>query len=233
MVLFFATTTGYGLDYISGRETDWYSSILGFITAIGIGIAGVAFMSLGVCYFSNKKPMKDVLTPQHTNDLGNILLALVILWMYTTFAQFLIQWNGNIPGDTTYYTHRGIGVIRNGWQWVALLLLLFHFFVPFFLLLQKPLKRNPATFARIAILMLVMRGVHELWVFAPSGAHRDNPWILHPATGHIYWQDVVAWIGIGGIWFYLFVKNLASQPLLARNIADQPEVIAHGTPAHA
>jgi hypothetical protein len=233
MVLFFVTTTGYALDYISGRETNWYSSILGFITAIGIGIAGMSFMSLGVCYFADKKPLKDVLVPQHTNDLGNILLALTILWMYTTFAQFLIQWNGNIPDDITYYTHRGIGVIRNGWQWIALLLLLFHFFVPFFLLLQKPLKRNPWTFARIAILMLFMRAIHELWLYAPSGPHRDNPWIAHPATGHIYWQDAAAWVGIGGIWFYLFVKNLASQPLLARNVADQPEVLSHGTPAHA
>lgn len=233
MVLFFITTTAYGLDYISGRETNWYSSILGFITAIDIGTAGVAFMSLVVCYFAYHKPMKDVLIPQHTNDLGNILLALTILWMYTTFAQFLIQWNGNMPEDVSYYTFRGIGVVRNGWQWIALILLLFNFFTPFFLLLQKPLKRNPVTFARIAALLLAMRFVHSLWLFAPSGPHRSAPWITHPATGHIYLQDFAAWAGVGGIWFYNFVRMLGSQRLLARNIADQPEVLIHGTPAHA
>ena len=78
IVLFFVTTTGYALDYIQSRETNWYSSIGGFIVAIGMGQAGMSFMSLNVCYFAKKRPLKDVLIPQHTNDLGNILLALVI-----------------------------------------------------------------------------------------------------------------------------------------------------------
>jgi hypothetical protein len=230
MVMFFVTTTGYCLDYVSGRETTWYSSILGFITAITIGLAGVSFMSLMVCYFADKKPMKDVLIPQHTNDLGNILLALVILWMYTCFAQFLIQWNGAMPEDVEYYTNRGIGVVRNGWQWIALLLLLGQFFGPFFLLLMKGLKRNPITFARICGLLLFMRVVDNLWTLAPNGPHRSN-------SGHIYFYDLTAWAGVGGIWVFLFVRNLGAHRLLAHNIADEPQVLtheglAHGTPAH-
>jgi hypothetical protein len=227
MVLFFMTTTGYALDYVSGRETNWYSSILGFITAIGIGLSGMAFMSLMLCYFADKKPIRDVLIPQHTNDLGNICLALVILWMYTNFAQFLIQWNGNMPEDTQYYTQRGLGVIRNSWQYIALFLLLFHFFVPFFLLLMKGLKRNPVTFAGIVGLLFFVRLVDNLWTLAPSGPHRAE------SSGHIYLTDLFAWAGIGGIWFWNYVRMLADQPLLAKNIANQPEILTYGKPAHA
>jgi hypothetical protein len=163
-----------------------------------------------------------VLIPQHTNDLGNILLALVILWMYTSFAQFLIQWNGNMPEDIMYFTNRGLGVVRNGWQWIALLLLLGQFFGPFFLLLMKGLKRNPMTFARICGLLFFMRIVDNLWALAPNGPHRTD-------SGHIYLTDISAWAGIGGIWFYFFVRTLASQRLLAHNIADEPHVLTEGT----
>ncbi len=69
----------------------------------------MSLCTLTVCYFAKRKPLRDVLSPQHLNDLGNLLLALVILWMYTSFAQFLIQWNGNLKDDIGYYIHRGMG----------------------------------------------------------------------------------------------------------------------------
>ena len=39
--------------------------------------------------------------------------------MYTSFAQFLIQWNGNMTSDIGYYTHRGIGQVPNPWRFVV------------------------------------------------------------------------------------------------------------------
>jgi hypothetical protein len=246
MVLFFVTTTGYAFDYILSRETMWYSSIIGFITAVSMGLSGMTFIALVMCYFADKKPFKDRLNAQHLNDYGNIMLALVILWMYTSFAQYLIQWNGNIPEDISYYTHRGLGWPRSGWSAVALLVLIGHFFIPFFLLLQKPLKRNPATFAKVAAWILFMRFVESLWIIAPSGGHRDvDAANLLPAgstwwkgdSGHIYWTDFIAFAAVGGIWIANFLRILGSKPLIARNVADLPEMVsahekAHGT-AHA
>jgi hypothetical protein len=105
---------------------------------------------------------------------------------------------------------------------------------------MKGLKRNPATFARICGLLLFMRVVDNLWTLAPNGPHRSN-------SGQLYLTDIAAWAGVGGIWFYFFVRSLGSQPLLAHNIADEPKPLTsenmhestthestiHGTPAHA
>jgi hypothetical protein len=242
MVLFFVTTTGYAFDYILSREAMWYSSIIGFITAVSMGLSGMSFIALVMCYFADKKPFKGMLNAQHLNDYGNIMLALVILWMYTSFAQYLIQWNGNIPEDISYYTHRGLGWPRNGWSVIAIFVLIGHFFIPFFLLLQKPLKRNPVTFAKVAGWILFMRFVESLWIVAPSGGHRDieaaaalvrgSTW-WHGDSGHIYWTDPIAFVAVGGIWIANFVRILGSKPLVAKNIADLPEMVsAHGT-AHA
>jgi hypothetical protein len=235
VVLFFVTTTGYALDYVQSRETNWYSSIGGFIMAIQIGMIGLAFMSLMVCYFSKYRPIKDVLIPQHTNDLGNILLALVILFMYTNFAQFLIQWNGNMPEDYGYWLYRGLGTVYNGWRYITLFMLIFLFFTPFFLLLMKGLKRNVVTFSRICWLLLFMQVIYSLWFFAPSGFHRVgfNGDPVDPSGSHIYLTDFFAFAGVGGLWLYSYFKRLSAQPLLASNIADQPEIVTHGTPAHA
>ena len=243
MVLFFVTTTGYALDYILSRETNWFSSIIGFITAVSMGLSGMTFIALVMCYFADKKPFKGLLNPQHLNDYGNIMLALTILWMYTSFAQYLIQWNGNIPEDIGYYTHRGIVWPRNGWAVIGLTILIGHFFIPFFLLLQKPLKRNPATFSKIAGWILLMRFVECLWVIAPSGMHRDyaasllapvtSAWHAKGDPDHIYLTDLFAFAAVGGIWIAYYLRNLGSQRLIALNAADLPEMVPHGSPSHA
>ena len=229
IVLFFVTVTSYAMDYIMSRETNWYSSILGFVSAIEFGASGVALCTLTLCYLAKRNPFRDVLSPQHLNDLGNLLLALVILWQYTSFAQLLIQWNGNLKDDIGYYIARGMGTVPNNWRFVALALFLGHFLVPFFLLLMKGLKRKANTLGAICVWLLIMRVVESLWVVAPSGPHRSQD------TGGIFITDLFAFAGIGGIWVFNYLRTLGSQPLLPQNATHQPEPIshAHGATAHA
>ena len=225
VVIFFVTSTSYAMDYILSRETHWYSSMIGFITAIEFAASAMALCTLTLCYFAKRRPIRDVLAPQHLNDLGNLLLMCVILWMYCSFAQLLVIWTGNTTEDIGYYTHRGMGVVPNPWRWVALALFLGHFLLPFFLLLMKGLKRKAATLGAICVWLLIMRIVESLWVIAPSGPHRTTD----PAG--VYWTDVAAFLGVGGIWMFNYLRMLGTQPLLPQNATDQPEPISHGTHA--
>ena len=43
--------------------------------------------------------MSEVLTPRHLHDLGKFLLAMVMVWAYFSFSQFLIIWAGNLPEE--------------------------------------------------------------------------------------------------------------------------------------
>jgi len=182
----------------------------------------MAFMVLAVSFFYNRKPIKDVLKPQHLIDLGNLLLTLVILWAYTTFAQLLVIWSGNTKEDISYYTYRGLGVEPNPWRWVALFLIVGHFFVPFFCLLMRDLKQKVPALAGIAGFLLLMRVLDALWLTAPSGPNRQID------LSGVYWTDITAWFGIGGIWMFSYLWRLAKKPLLPRFADDQPESLAHG-----
>jgi hypothetical protein len=232
IVLFFVTVTSYAMDYIMSRETNWFSSILGFVTAIQFGGSGVALCTLTVCYFAKRKPLAGVLSPQHLNDLGNLLLALTILWMYTSFAQLLIQWNGNMKDDIGYYVVRGMGTVPNGWRFVALALFLGHFLIPFFLLLMKGLKRKTATLGAICVWILIMRVVETCWVIIPPTTHHIGRSSDH---GLPHLADLFAFVGVGGLWIYNYLRTLGTQPLLPQNATHQPEPISQGhrSTAHA
>src|SRR5271170_3362613 len=87
---------------------------------------------------SRSAPMEGVIQSRHLHDLGKLLFAFVMLWAYFSFSQLLIIWSGNLPEEISFYRTRLYGT----WGIVAVVVLIFHFFVPFFLLLSSDLKRN-------------------------------------------------------------------------------------------
>ena len=81
--------------------------------------------------------MHGILKPTHFRDLGNLMLAFVMLWAYTTFSEFLLIWYGNIKEEIPHYLHAQHGV----WGCIAVALVLFHFFLPFTMLLMRADQR--------------------------------------------------------------------------------------------
>src|SRR5437870_13275002 len=102
---------------------------------------------------AQSEPLRDVIQKRHLRDLGKLLLAFVMLWAYFDFSQLLIIWSGNLPEEITFYRTRLYGE----WGVVAVIVLVFHFFVPFFLLLSQDLKRNRKVLPRIAMWLILMR----------------------------------------------------------------------------
>jgi hypothetical protein len=158
------------------------------------------------------RPMNEVATPARLHDLGNLLLAFVMLWAYMAFSQFLIIWAGDLSEEIPWYLRRTHG----GWQWIALLLIAFHFFLPFFVLLFRESKRQSRLLLRVAFLVIVMHVVDLVWLVIPASAEMTSP--------RIPWGDVplilAAITGIGGIWAATFVWYLKGEPLIPLNAPD-------------
>jgi len=176
------------------------------------------------------------------NDLGNLMLALVILWAYLSFSQLLIIWMGNISPDSPWYIRRGFSgdpAAPHGWRNVAAILLIFGFFVPFFVLLIKSNKRDIRIITLVAVLVLFMRVIDAFWWNGPTSlddwrpGHLDG--FLTPRTPN--WMDLVTPIALFGIFMTFMLWLLKGRPLLARveegPDLDHPEATPHhGAPAH-
>src|SRR5438445_13838016 len=101
---------------------------------------------------------------RNMHDLGILLLAFVMLLAYFDFTQLLIVWSGNQPEEISFYRTRLYGE----WGVVAVIVVVFHFFVPFFLLLSQDLKRNAKILTRIAMWHILMRLVDLFWMTRPE-----------------------------------------------------------------
>ena len=207
--------TFMAVDWVLSLDPHWFSTIFGLLFIAGQGLSSMAFLVALMVLLSRRRPMSEVLTPRHLHDLGKFLLALVMVWAYFSFSQFLIIWAGNLPHEIPWYLVR----LRGGWQYVALALVLGHFALPFALLLSRDLKRNFKLLASIAVFILIMRFVDLYWLVAPD--------FLKGSFG-ISWMDFAAPIGIGGIWLAYFLRQLEQRPLMPLHEPHLEEALAHG-----
>jgi hypothetical protein len=60
----------------------------------------------------------------------------------------------------------------------------------------------------------------------------DISWLVLPAFSkgvfRIHWMDLSVPLGLGGIWLWLFARNLVTRPLLPVNDPGFEEALAHG-----
>jgi hypothetical protein len=87
---------------------------------------------------------------------------------------------------------------------VGLFLVVFQFFVPFFLLLSRPFKRDITRLVWLATWLIVVRYVDLFWMIEPNFSQ----------TFQITWADLVIPFAMGGLWLAYFCHNLSSMPLL-------------------
>ncbi len=203
------------IDWILSVKPEWFSTMFPLLTIVGQALTAMAFLVALLVLLSFRKPMSDVLTPRHLHDLGKFLLALVMVWAYFSFSQFLIIWAGNLPEEIPWYAVR----LNHGWEAVALLLVIGHFALPFALLLSRDLKRNFKLLAGIAGFILLMRLVDLYW--------QISPYFRSGGFG-VSWLDFTAPVGLVGIWLAYFLTQLEKRPLIAPNEPELEEVLAHG-----
>jgi len=200
LILYGFTVSFAVIDWIMSLDPSWISTIFGLIILIGEVLSAMCFAVVVEAILSRYKPMSDMLRPDFVHDHGKWILAFTMVWAYFSFSQWLIIWAGNLPSEITFYLLR----INNGWGWIALMLALFHFCVPFAILLSRPFKRNIRKLVWLAIWLMIMRFVDLFWIIEPNFS----------TSFHITIADIVVPIAIGGFWLAYFFRNLAALPLL-------------------
>ena len=215
IILYGFTVSFATIDWIMSLNPTWISTIYGLIFVAGQLIASLGFAIVIERILFNYRPMSILLKPNFVRDHGNFMLTFIMLWAYFSFSQWLIIWAGNLPEEITWYFRR----LHGGWQFVGLFLVVFHFFVPFFILLSRRFKLDITRLVWLAAWMLVVRYIDLFWHIEPSFSE----------TFTVTLADLAIPFAMGGIWIAYFCHNLSSQPLVPAYDATAQDVLE---PAH-
>jgi hypothetical protein len=219
LFVFAITLTFMATDWIMSLDTTFSSSMFPVIVFDNSAVASYALGLLVLLYLKKKgEPRFQHLFPATEQiHLGSLLLAFTLAWTYFNFSQYMLIWIGNLPEEIPYYLKR----TRGGWGWYAAIAVIFHFPIPFLLLLFRRVKSSPKVLHCIATMLLIVIACDVMWWIAPSLSHADAPkfYLL---------MDAAAWVAIGGIWMFVFFGQLKKHPLLPSREIYLLEAYHHG-----
>jgi hypothetical protein len=216
LVAYGFTITFFSIDWVMSLEPHWFSTMYGVLYIAGQALAGFSFVVALTVVLSQYRPLSGFIHREHFHDLGKLMLAFVMFWAYVSFSQYLIIWSGNLPEEIPWYLRR----LHGGWGWVGIAIVLFHFLLPFLLLLPASANRNSRVLLTVAGIVLFMRIA-------------DIFWYVRPATSPVprlslHWMDLAAPLGVLGIWLFVFLGQLTRRPLLPVNDPEFAEALEHG-----
>lgn len=215
LILFALTITFTGFDFLMGLDYKWYSTMWGVYLFAGSALNSLAVIILVCAWLLGQGHLKHVTHGEHFHIMGKLLLSFTIFWAYIAFSQFFLIWYAGITEETSYF------LIRNTGNWnIAMITLVFgHFVVPFVVLLQAWLKRNPRALAIVAAYTLCMHVLdHYLITIPERGVSLGN---IKPAVfGGIqvsipgaFWGDILAFVTIGAAFLFFLIRALGQHSL--------------------
>jgi hypothetical protein len=217
-ILVYSITMSVGaIDWVMSLDPTWYSSIYGLQFLVAQGYAVLAISIITVLRLSKVEPMHTVLRVTEQHDLGKFTFAFVMLNIYLAFSQFLIIWSGNLPEEIPWYLDR----IRGGWGVIASLDFVFHWFIPFTLLLSRDLKRNKERLILVCKIMIFARCWDMFWLIEPN--FQDAKRNLHFSFGILEYMTVP--VVIISLWMWYYFGELAKRPLIQTNDPHLEEIL--------
>ena len=222
ILVYSLTMTAAVIYWVMSLDVTWYSSVYGLLFLVGQGYQVLAMSIIFAVALSKYEPFKTVLRQTEQHDLGKFTFAFVMLNIYLAFAQFLIIWSGNSPEEIPWYLDR----IRGHWGIIITLDFVFHWLVPFSMLLSRDLKRNKKRIVRVCQWMVFAKAFDLFWLIEPN--FKDAARNLHFSWGIL--EYIAVPIAMLGFWIAFFSMQLKTRPLVQVNDPHTAEILE---PEHA
>jgi hypothetical protein len=172
-------------DWLMSLSPAWFSTIYGVYVFAGGFLGALALLAVVGPRAGRAGSPGAAASADDYHKLGNLLLTFTVFWAYIAFSQFLIIWIADVPQEVAWYVPR----LGDGWRWLALVVLVGQFALPFLVLLLRSVKRSPGKLAKVGAWLLVMHYLDVYWLVLPQ---------LHPGGIHPHWLDLAALCAVGG-----------------------------------
>jgi len=222
ILVYSLTMTAAVIYWVMSLDPTWYSSVYGLLFLVGQGYSVLALGIIVTISLSAAEPFKTILRATEQHDLGKFTMAFVMLNIYLAFSQFLIIWSGNLPEEIPWYIDRFAG----GWAVIITLDFLFHWLIPFSLLLSRDIKRNKKRLVLVCQWMIFAKAFDLFWLIEPN--FKDAARNLHFSFGILEYAAVP--VVMVAIWVYIFCTRLQMRPLVQTNDPHVAEILE---PEHA
>jgi hypothetical protein len=216
-IVWFTLTIGSTIPWLWMMSIDahWYSTMYSWYTFGSTFVAGCALIALWLIYLKNKGYL-EYANQEHLHNMGIFMFAFSIFWTYLWFAQYMLQWYGNIPEETIYFKHR----VQGAWKGIFFMNIIINFCCPILILMKRATKRNYTWMTFMAVLIVFGHWIDFYQMIMGS---------IRPEKGTLSWLD----FGIAALFIGLMIlftgRALAKRPLIEKYHPFMKESLVHHT----
>jgi hypothetical protein len=158
-------------DFVMSLEPHWFSTLLGPYFFMGAFLGGIMCVALMTLAYRTRFAIEDWILSSTLHDVGKLALGFTIFWGYLFFSQYIVIWYGLLPIEQAFVIHR----FTAPYKYIAQLVGICLFVIPFFALLGVVTKRTPVLLATLAVISLFGLYLERYLLVYPSlwiGAER-------------------------------------------------------------
>ncbi|MCF8069276.1 MAG: hypothetical protein K9L30_11885 [Desulfobacterales bacterium] len=187
-----------GFDLVMSMDPHWFSTLFGayiFVKAFYIGLGGLIILS-ALLHLGSKK--ESILTPDHFHNIGKLFFGFCLVWADFFYCQFVVIWYGNLPEETSYIILR---TMVQPWQSLSWIVFTICFIAPFFILLNKNIKKRPTAMLLLCIVILGGIWLEHVLLLGP---------ILSPSGFNVGITEILISFGFFGMMamaIYLYINR--------------------------
>ena len=151
-------------DLAMSLEPHWFSTMFP-VAFFWTGFhGGVAATAIAVTVIRSRLRMEDYITPRQYHDLGKLVFAFSVFWMYLNWSQYIVIWYGLLPWEQEWFAER----LSDPWGNIAALVVICVFVLPFFGLLARSPKTVPVILAGFAGVILFGHWLERFLLVVPA-----------------------------------------------------------------
>jgi hypothetical protein len=125
---------------------------------------GVAATAIAVTFLRKPIGISEFVTARQWHDLGKLVFAFSVFWMYLNWSQYIVIWYGLLPWEQPYFVYR----FAEPFGAITASIIILCFVLPFFGLLTRPPKKIPEVLSFFAALILVGHWLERFIITVPS-----------------------------------------------------------------
>jgi hypothetical protein len=200
--LFVITITITAIDWAMSLEPHWFSTMFGVYYFAGTVVAALSATTFVSVLLKNSGNLDPRIKDDSFYSLGTLIFGFNVFWAYIAFSQFLLIWYADLPEETFWLIHRWEG----SWKFVSLLLLFFHFVLPFLILIGRNIKTNLGLLKWMAPWMLAAHALDLYWLIFPT---------LFKGNAAFGWQELSFPLIVIGLTMVVFKMTADKKNMIA------------------
>lgn len=177
-IVFALTVTFAAIDWMKSMDPHWYSTMWGVYYFAGCLVGIFSLLAVLVIWHQRSGVLVDVVNVEHMHDIGKQMFGFTVFWTYIAFSQYFLIWYANLPEEQLWFEHRSHG----GWGEFAVFLGIGHFFLPFFFLLPRAIKRHRVTLFVGAAWLLFVHYLDIYFIVMPMLPGGFSPHVVDGLT---------------------------------------------------